>query len=177
MTRSIPTPPIPPAWLAYIKRSSRKFAFGVFDADDAEQVARLAFLRARKRYVAAKGAFENYAKAAIYHALLRARRAEQRHWTAREDPGDDRLHELAPSLTAEEENRLDAIAAAAKARAIDRWRPTLPPKLATVCDELYFRDRSQRDLATSEGVSQPRISQRNSDLLALARKDLKTLRD
>jgi len=174
---SNPTPTIPPSWQNYIKRAADKAAFGMFGPDDAQQVASIAFMSARRRYDGAKGPFENYAKVAIRRALVKARAAEQRHWHGREDPDDDRLHEVGLDVSAEEDSRLEAIASADKARAIDRWRPSLPPKLATVCSELYFQDRSQRSLATTEGVSQPRISQRNADLLARARMALGHLKE
>lgn len=171
-TRAIPQP-----WRSYIERVAGKAAFGMFGVDDAQQAASIAFLSARRRYNPAKGPFEHYAKVAIRRALVKCRAAEQRHWNGREDPEDYRLHDIGLSFAAEEDTRLEAIAAADKARAIDRWRPSLPPKLATVCNELYFQDRSQRSLAATEGVSQPRISQRNSDLIARARVALGHLKD
>ena len=169
--------PIPQSWQKYIQRVAGNYAIGMFGADDARQVAAIAFLSARKRFNPSRGAFENYAKVAIRRALMKARAAEQRHRHGREDPDDQRIHDIGVPLSTEEDNRLDAIAADTKTKAIDRWRPTLPPKLATVCHELYFRDRSQRDLAASEGVSQPCISQRNGQLLDLARDALDHLKD
>lgn len=58
---------------------------------------------------------------------------------------------------------------------ISAWRRRLPPKPASLIEALYYRDQSQREFAKGEGVSQARISQRNVEMLALARRDLKDL--
>lgn len=176
MARTNSTPPVPKDWQTYINKIAHKYATGMFEKDDAKQVALEAFLRARNRYDAAKGPFEHYAKAAIYNALLNARIAEQRHWAPGDAPDGVTAVEIAPNDSLAEEEHLDAIIKREKAAAIIGWRDRLPSKPAALVDALYYRDLSQRDFAAQEGVTQARISQRNGALLTMARRDLAELR-
>lgn len=178
MTRIAPTPPVPKEWHHYIKKQSRKFAVGMFDADDAAQVGLETFLKARKRYDPAKGPFEHYAKAAIYNALLKARMAEQRFWAGGDEKPDEPCGaaQVAPEVWEAEDAQIDAIEHDKAVTAIADWRVRLPSKPAALVEALYFGDLSQREYALLEGVSQPRISQRNGDLLARARQALGYLR-
>jgi DNA-directed RNA polymerase specialized sigma24 family protein len=130
MTKSNSAPGIPAKWSRYIKRSARPYAFGVFSTEDAEQTAFEAFIRARTRYVPAKGAFENYAKSAIRNALLNARIAEQRHWEIPANPDDGGGEEVPTPPLAAEDEALRAIDEADKVRVVSAWTDSLPAKLA-----------------------------------------------
>lgn len=172
MARTNSTPPVPKDWQTYINKTARKFATGMFDNDDAKQVALEAFLRARNHYNPAKGSFEHYAKAAIYNALLNARKAEQRFWGAGEAPDDDATNEIAAEPWEAESATLDLITMNDAVADITTWRQRLPSKAAALVDALYYRDQSQREFAVGEGVTQARISQRNVDMLGIARRAL-----
>ena len=175
MARTKSTPPVPRDWKTYINKITRKFTTGMFDRDDARQVALEAFLRARNRYDPARGPFEHYARAAIYNALLNARIAEQRFWGGGDALEREAAPEIAPEPWEAEVAALDLIAMSDAVADITAWRRRLRPKPAAVVEALYYRDQSQRDFAKSEGVSQARISQRNVEMLTQARRDLKHL--
>ncbi len=172
MTKSKPTPAIPAQWTKYIKRHARNYAFGVFSPEDAEQVAFEAFLKAQKRHVPARGVFDRYAKAAIRNALLNARKGEQRHWDHRESADETPKSVAAVPAWAGEDEILDAVQEAKTVRAISLWADRLPAKLAPIWQSLYSLDLSQREFAAEAGVSQARVSQRNGQLLDLAREAL-----
>ncbi|MEG3162718.1 sigma-70 family RNA polymerase sigma factor [Sphingomonas sp. LB2R24] len=176
MARTNSTPPVPKDWQTYINKTARNFATGMFDKDDAQQVALEAFLRARNGYNPVKGPFENYAKVAIYNALLNARMTEQRFWGGGEAPDDDTTDEVAPEPWEAEDATLDLITMNNAAADISAWRQCLPSKPAALVEALYYRDQSQREFAESEGVTQARISQRNVEVLGVARRALAHLR-
>lgn len=176
MPGSTSTPRVPAAWNKYIEGLAPRFATGMFGIEDAIQAGITAYLKADKQYNPVRGPFEHYAKAAIRKALITARQGEQRHWRNRAAlPGEESGVDVSPTPWAEEEERVEAIGLRRKAEAIARWRRSLPAKLKATCNGLYFDDQSQRTLAAQEGVSQARISQRNSQLLARAREDLSEL--
>ncbi len=177
MSRTKSTPPVPRIWLLYIKKQSRKYAVAMIDRDDVEQIGREAFLKARERYDPKKGPFEHYAKVAINNALLNARIAEQRFWGTGTPPTDDAGLDAGPDpLWAAEDIALDAIIQRDVDASIAAWRQRLSAPAAAVVEALYYRDLSQRDFAAEQGVTQARISQRNGEMLTLARRDLKHLR-
>lgn len=168
MTKSKSAPAIPAKWSSYIKKSARSYAFGVFSAEDAEQTAFEAFLRAKARYVPAKGHFEHYAKAAIRNALLNARRAEQRHFEIPANPDDGGGEEIATPPEGAEGEALRAIDQADREQAVSGWTDSLPGKYSSLYRGLYSREMSQREFAAKAGVSQAAVSQRNRRLLQMA---------
>jgi RNA polymerase sigma factor (sigma-70 family) len=163
------TPPIQGKWIRYIERHAGKYACGMFSPEDAEQVAVEAYIKAQKRYVPAKGVFDNYARASIRNALLKARIAEQRHWQHRDLPEDDAAIGEGPASSAGEEAVIDLMVEAETVRSVSRWANDLPPNLAALWQGLYARDMSQREFAAEAGVTQACISQRNGKLIAHAR--------
>lgn len=175
MTKSKSVPAIPAKWTSYIKGSARNYAYGMFAREDAEQTALEAFIRARARYVPAKGAFDNYAKAAIRNALLNARIAEQRNYELPANPDEGGTEEIPTPLWAAEEVALGGIDDAEKLRAVSSWTDGLPAKLSSLYRGLYSRDMSQREFAVTAGVSQARVSQRNGLFIQLAREALADL--
>jgi RNA polymerase sigma factor (sigma-70 family) len=175
MTKSKSVPAIPAKWSRYIKRSGRLYAVGMFSPEDAEQTAFEAFIRAKARYVPTKGAFENYAKAAIRNALLNARVAEQRHWEIPTNPDGGGGEEVPTPPFAAEDEALRAMDEAEKARAVVAWTDRLPATLSTLYHGLYAGDLSQREFAAQAGVSQAAVSQRNQRLLHLAEDALSAL--
>jgi len=175
MARTNSTPPVPKDWQTYINKTARKFATGMFEKDDAKQAALEAFLRARNRYDPTKGPFEHYAKAAIYNALLNARIAEQRFWGGGNATEDEATEEVAPEPWEAEDAALDLITMNDAVSDISAWRQRLPSKPASLVEALYYRDLAQRDFAAEQGVTQARISQRNVQMLARARLELKHL--
>lgn len=172
MTKSTTVPAIPAKWTSYIERSARSYAFGVFSREDAEQTALEAFIRARARYVPAKGAFDHYAKAAIRNALLNARKAEQRFGDIPANPGDGGGEDVPAPHWAAESEVLRAIDEADRLRAVSSWTDSLPAQLSALYRDLYTGDMSQREAAAAAGVSQARMSQRNGKFLRLAREAL-----
>lgn len=176
MARTNLTPPVPKDWQTYINKTARKFATGMFDNDDAKQVALETFLRARNGYDPAKGPFEHYAKAAIYNSLVNARKTEQRFWGGGDAPDDEATDEIAPEPWEAEDATLDLITMNDAVMDISAWRQRLPSKPAALVEALYYRDQSQREFAKGEGVTQARISQRNREVLGIARRDLAHLR-
>jgi RNA polymerase sigma factor (sigma-70 family) len=175
MAKSKSAPGIPAKWSRYIKRSARHYAVGIFSPEDAEQTAFEAFIRARARYVPAKGAFENYAKSAIRNALLNARVAEQRHWEIPTNPDDGGGDEVPTPPSGAEDEVLRAMDEADKTRAVSAWTDSLPAKLSTLYRSLYAHDMSQREFAANAGVSQAAVSQRNQRLLHLGEEALAAL--
>lgn len=172
MTKSKTVPAIPANWINYIKRCARGYAHGMFSREDAEQTAREAFIRARAGYVPAKGAFQNYAKSAIRNALLNARKAEQRFGDIPANPGDGGGEEVPAPHWAAESEILQAIDEADRLRAVSSWTDSLPAQLSALYRDLYAGDMSQREAAATAGVSQARMSQRNSKFIRLAREAL-----
>jgi RNA polymerase sigma factor (sigma-70 family) len=165
MARSRSVPGIPAKWFRYIKRCAVGYAVGVFSREDAEQTAWEAFLRAEAHYVAGKGVFEHYAKAAIRNALQNARVAEQRHSDIPADPSDAGGAEIPTPPWAAEGEALGEIDAAERERAVSSWTDSLPAGLSSIFRGLYGADMSQRELAAVTGVSQSAVSQRNRKLL------------
>lgn len=173
MTKSKVAPVITPYWQKYIKHVAGKAQVGMFSRRDAEQTANLAFLKANKQYNPHKGPFEHYAKAAIRKALITGRTNEQRHSDSRSELTDEMaLAEIPAPPWAEEEDRLDDIEAKRAVAHIAMWIQGLPARMATICIALYFEGISQRALADRLGLTQARVSQLNSGLLAQARQDL-----
>jgi RNA polymerase sigma factor (sigma-70 family) len=168
MTKSKSVPVIPANWSRYIKRSARRYACGHFSPEDAEQTAFEAFIRARARYVPAKGPFQHYATSAIRNALLNARIAEQRFREIPADPNDGGGEEVQTPAWAAEGEALRALDEAERGRAVSNWTDSLPAKYASLYQGLYCRNMSQRAFAARTGVSQAAVSQRNKRLLRLA---------
>lgn len=171
MTKSKSVPAIPANWSNYINRTARRYACGLFSTEDAESTASEAFIRARARYVPAKGPFQNYAVTAIRNALLNARIAEQRTRDIPADPNGGSEDVAAPAWAVEEET-LRAIDQAERDRAVSDWTDRLPAKYASLYQGLYDRNLSQRNYAAQAGVSQAAVSQRNKRLLRLGEKAL-----
>ena len=176
MTRSKRAPGVPAFWQKYIHHVARSAAIGMLSVEDARSTAYVAFVKANRQYNPRKGPFEHYAKAAIRKALITARTHEQRHFEHRAEFPDDELRGIV-SLPpwAEEEDRLDELQAKRNAEIIGAWIGRLPSKLVKIWEALYRDDLSQRAAAERFGLSQPRISQLNNQLLAIAKQDLAAL--
>lgn len=173
MAKSTRAPAIPAYWQQYIKRVARGAATGMLSPADAEQTAYLAYVKANRQYNAHKGPFEHYAKAAIRKALITSRTKEQRHSDSRCELSDDMsLGEVPPPPWAAEEDHLAVLEEKRAATHIASWIRQLPARLEAICQALYFEDVSQRVLAKRLGLTQARISQLNTDLIARAREDL-----
>ena len=107
--------------------------------------------------------------------MLNARIAEQRFWGGGVDAEVDETDEIAPDPWKAEDAALDMIAKNRTVAAISAWRQRLSSKPAALIEALYYRDQSQRESTKGEAVGQARISQRNAEMLALARGDQKHL--
>ena len=151
-------------WDADIRRAARAaWTPGVLDREDFAQQVRLRVLVGHRSQPSAG---ENYIRTVIANTLRTARRREARSLSTR-SPLACELSEGVLSTQAEPYNEC--------VMGVSTWVADLPARLAEVYQHLYVDGRSQRDAARLMRLSQPRIAQLHSQLLARGHRDLKSL--
>jgi RNA polymerase sigma factor (sigma-70 family) len=152
------------AWDPDIKRAARAaWTPGVLDREDLAQQVRLRVLTGHRSHPSAG---EPYIRTIISNTLRTARRRESRALSTR-SPLACKLTEGMIATHDDPVNERVAVVSA--------WAVGLPSRLAMVYQHLYVDGRSQRDAARLMGVSQPRIAQLHSQLVARGRHDLERL--
>lgn len=152
------------SWDSDIRRAARAaWRRGVSDREDLAQQVRIRVLVGHRSWPSAG---EPYIRTVIANTLRTVRRRESRSLIVR-SPLAEKLTEHPAEATDRGLN--DRVAA------VSAWVASLPTRLAEIYQHLYVEGRSQRDAARLMRVSQPRIAQLHSQLLARGRRDLEEL--
>lgn len=156
------------AWEGVVQGMARHYAPNRSDQPDFAQLARLALLRAVRRYQHLPGRrFENYARRAIRNALL-----DEAERTAERDVGTCRP---APRIG---EPDVLAVIIRQEARAVVRERlGGWVRRLQTLVDYLYREDMTQVQAARNLGLTPARVNQLLQTIRLQGRRDLHDLAD
>jgi RNA polymerase sigma factor (sigma-70 family) len=151
-------------WDSDIRRAARAaWTRGVSDREDLAQQVRIRVLVGHRSQPSA-GA--RYIRTVITNTLRTVRRRESRSLSVHSPLPEKLTERLAAATDQPVDDRVAAVSA---------WAANLPPRLAEIYQYLYVDGRSQRDAAKLMRVSQPRIAQLHSQLLARGHRDLESL--
>ena len=160
-----------------LKAVAAKAAFGPLERADLIQGGFLTVLNAARHFDAKHGAKpEHYVARALKNGATSARRLEFRHWRDREtetlpqeEGRSDEISSIADDDCADPEG---TVIRAETIGSVQRFLGGLSDSLRQVFQLIYVEELPQRDVAARMCVSQARVSQLHSKLLALGKRHL-----